>query len=210
MDRKKKELFQKIMIKEHMNLKKRVAGGFEKCDYTVAQLIDEMSLDEKIEYISGINDFCIHPIERLKLNEVWTTDASAGVRGWDEKVTIFPAPIAMAATYNEELIKNISCSENGVYTFTFNGIDDSGNEVSDELILTLPQEGNPIYALCKEQTNTNGSFNVCINYFSAEVTNSNGSAIFFVNHPDVSEYLSNSPICTTNSNGSACFSLGFT
>ncbi len=117
MNRKKKELFQKIMIKKHMSLKKRVTGGYVKCDYSVDQLINEMSLDEKIDYISGINDFCIHPIDRLKMNEVWTTDASAGVRGWDEKVTIFPAPIAMAATYNRELVKNIStaiCKETRV------------------------------------------------------------------------------------------------
>jgi len=110
MDRVKKELFQKAMISKYMGLKKGVSGGFSKCEYSVDQLIEKMSLDDKIDYISGINNFCIRGVEKLSLNEVWSTDASAGVRGWDEKVTVFPSPIAMAATFNRDIVNNISKS----------------------------------------------------------------------------------------------------
>lgn len=110
MNRKKKELFQKLMINKYMMLKKKVSGGFPKCEYNVDELINMMSLDDKIDYISGVNDFCIRGNEKLTLNEVWTTDASAGVRGWDEKVSVFPAPIAMAATFNREIVGKISSS----------------------------------------------------------------------------------------------------
>ncbi len=110
MDRKQKYAFQKLMIGTHMRLKKKIEKKDIKCAYSVDQLISKMTLDEKIDYISGINDFCIRGIDRLNLKEVWTTDASAGARGWDEEVTIFPAPIAMAATFNRDLISKVSSS----------------------------------------------------------------------------------------------------
>ena len=110
MDRKQKYAFQKLMIGTHMRLKKKIEKKDIKCEYSVDELISKMTLDEKIDYISGINDFCIRGIDRLNLTEVWTTDASAGARGWDEEVTIFPSPIAMAATFNRDLISKVSSS----------------------------------------------------------------------------------------------------
>ena len=110
MDRKQKYAFQKLMIGTHMRLKKKIEEKDIKCEYSVDELISKMTLDEKIDYISGINDFCIRGIDRLNLKEVWTTDASAGARGWDEEVTIFPSPIAMAATFNRDLISKVSSS----------------------------------------------------------------------------------------------------
>ncbi len=110
MDRKQKYAFQKLMIGTHMRLKKKIEKKDIKCEYSVDELISKMTLDEKIDYISGINDFCIRGIDRLNLKEVWTTDASAGARGWDEEVTIFPSPIAMAATFNRDLISKVSSS----------------------------------------------------------------------------------------------------
>lgn len=108
MDRKKKECFQKFMIKKYMTLKKGIKKESLECDYSIKDLISKMSLDEKIDYISGVNDFCIRGNDKLNLSEVWTTDATAGVRGWDEKVTVFPSPIAMAATFNRKLVGKTS------------------------------------------------------------------------------------------------------
>ncbi len=108
MHRHLKLTFQKQMIKTHMGLKKRASGGFDSCDYTIDELLTIMSLEEKIDYISGINSFCIRSYPKIHLNEVWTTDATAGVRGWDEKVTVFPSPIAMAATFNRSAINNLA------------------------------------------------------------------------------------------------------
>ena len=108
MHRRLKLTFQKQMIKKHMVLKKRVSGGFDNCDFSVDELLAIMSLEEKIDYISGINSFCIRGLPKFNLNEVWTTDATAGVRGWDEKVTVFPSPIAMAATFNRSSINKLA------------------------------------------------------------------------------------------------------
>lgn len=108
MNRRQKEVFQNIMINKHMTLKKKVEIPNKKYNLNVKKLISQMTLDEKIDYISGINEFCIRGIERLNLKEIWTTDATAGVRGWDEKVTVFPSPIAMAATFNRDLASKVS------------------------------------------------------------------------------------------------------
>ncbi|MDC7243942.1 MAG: beta-glucosidase [Sphaerochaetaceae bacterium] len=108
MNRRQKEVFQNIMINKHMTLKKKVEIPNKKYNLNVKKLISQMTLDEKIDYISGINEFCIRGIERLNLKEIWTTDATAGVRGWDEKVTVFPSPIAMAATFNRDLVSKVS------------------------------------------------------------------------------------------------------
>ncbi len=108
MNRRQKEVFQKIMINKHMIPKKKIESENIKCDYSVEELISKMTLEEKIDYISGVNDFCIRANKRLNLKEIWTTDATAGVRGWDEKVTVFPSPIAMAATFNRDLVSKVS------------------------------------------------------------------------------------------------------
>lgn len=111
----------------------------------------------------------------------------------------------------EELASNISCNQEGVFNFYFIGVDqntDSG--ISDEKILefTLPVQDPPEYALCSEQTNSNGSINLCLNRFSASDSSSEGDATFYVSHPDLSEYYDLEPVCVTNSNGEVCFSLG--
>ncbi|MFA7108604.1 MAG: beta-glucosidase [Sphaerochaetaceae bacterium] len=108
MDRWKKARFQKTLQKDHMQLKKKVTGGYDRCDLSIEQILGSMTFEEKLDFISGVNNFCIRGIDRLKFNEVWTTDATCGPRGWDEEVTIFPAPIAMAATFNRDLIGQVS------------------------------------------------------------------------------------------------------
>lgn len=68
-------------------------------------LVDAMTLEEKISYISGIDGFCIRPIERLGIPPVWMGDATSGVRGVAAPVTIFPSAIAMAATWNSRCVR---------------------------------------------------------------------------------------------------------
>ena len=68
-------------------------------------LVDAMTLEEKISYISGIKGFCIRPIERLGLPPVWMGDATSGVRGVAAPVTIFPSAIAMAASWNRGCVR---------------------------------------------------------------------------------------------------------
>ncbi len=68
------------------------------------QLLDSMTLDEKIQYISGYQDLAIQGLPRLGLPSIWCSDATAGLRSFPGG-TAFPAPLAMAASWDEELIR---------------------------------------------------------------------------------------------------------
>jgi beta-glucosidase len=67
-------------------------------------ILKEMTLEEKIRYISGYEYFGTYPIERLNLPPVWFADATSGVRRGLS--TAFPVNVAMTASWNRELIKN--------------------------------------------------------------------------------------------------------
>lgn len=110
-----------------------------------------------------------------------------------------------------DYIKDISCSENGVYTFTFKGVDDLGNVSSPDptFTFTVPLQDPAIFALCDSETNTNGSFNACINRYSGEASNGSGDVAFFVNQPDAADSLDMPPACVSSVLGEVCFSLGF-
>jgi beta-glucosidase len=68
------------------------------------KLLEAMELDEKLSFVSGIDEFCIPGVPRLGLPPVWTSDATSGIRGLSVPVTDLPANIAMAATWNPSLI----------------------------------------------------------------------------------------------------------
>ncbi|HLW22028.1 MAG TPA: glycoside hydrolase family 3 N-terminal domain-containing protein, partial [Sphaerochaetaceae bacterium] len=76
----------------------------------VDQLLSRMTMQEKIDYISGVNGFSVRAVKRLGLPPVWMSDATSGVRGVDAPVTVFPSPIAMAATWNRSLLKEVGRS----------------------------------------------------------------------------------------------------
>ena len=74
-----------------------------------AELVKQMTLDEKIDYIAGARSFFTHAIPRLGIPEVWHTDGPHGIRpevlwdkwnqaGWtNDSSTAFPALSALAA-----------------------------------------------------------------------------------------------------------------
>lgn len=68
------------------------------------QLVAELSEEEKISLLAGVDEFCIPGVARVGLKPVWTSDASMGLRGWKAPVTDFPAMVAMAATFNRDLL----------------------------------------------------------------------------------------------------------
>ena len=71
------------------------------------RLLQELNEEEKLSLLSGINGFCIPGVPRLGLKPVWTSDASMGLRGWKVPVTDFPAMVAMAATFNRDLLTDV-------------------------------------------------------------------------------------------------------
>ena len=69
-------------------------------------LILEMTLDEKIAYVGGFDNFAIQGIPRLNIPYIWASDATSGVRCFGS-ATAFPANILLTATWNRDLIKKV-------------------------------------------------------------------------------------------------------
>ncbi len=79
----------------------------QKRGFDVDELINQMTIEEKIDFVSGYNNFHIHGLERLGIPEVLMADGPMGVNGHG-KSTAFPASICMAATWNPELIEEMA------------------------------------------------------------------------------------------------------
>jgi beta-glucosidase len=73
----------------------------------VENLVSRMTLDEKIDLLSGTG-FETKPIARLGIPALNMTDGPVGVR-WDQSTT-FPASIAMAATWDPALIEQVGAA----------------------------------------------------------------------------------------------------
>ena len=71
-------------------------------DQRVEKFLGQMTLEEKLEYIGGVNAMSIRPIPRLGLPEIRMSDGPLGVRQ-DRPSTRYPAGIALAATWNRDL-----------------------------------------------------------------------------------------------------------
>jgi len=69
-------------------------------------LITEMTLTEKIDYLSGIDSFAIKGIPRLNIPRIYCADATSGVRCFGD-ATGFPSGVALASSWNRELIERI-------------------------------------------------------------------------------------------------------
>ena len=73
-----------------------------------AQLVSQMTLEEKIELISGkVDGFRTYPIERLGIPSIRMADGPQGVRNIDGKniqSTFYPCGISAAATWNREAV----------------------------------------------------------------------------------------------------------
>lgn len=76
----------------------------ESIDSCAASLLEKMTMEEKIQMISGTEELAIPGVERLGIPPVWMTDATSGVRCFG-KATVFPANISMAASWNRKLIQ---------------------------------------------------------------------------------------------------------
>jgi beta-glucosidase len=104
---------------------------YEQAAAWAENILAQMTLSEKCEYIGGVDVFFIKGIERLGLPPVMCSDATAGVvlRERFNEVTYqnavqtsvaFPAPIMLAATWNPELAEAYAtavgeeCNANGI------------------------------------------------------------------------------------------------
>lgn len=75
----------------------------KECKERAAAIVSQMTLQEKIDYISGYKDgFHLRPIERLGIPEIRLADGPQGVRN-DTKSTLFACGVAAAASWDEDL-----------------------------------------------------------------------------------------------------------
>lgn len=68
------------------------------------KILGQMTLEEKIDFIGGLQWFAVRPVPRLGLDAMWMADASSGVRGVGRS-TVFPCMVSMAATWDRDRIR---------------------------------------------------------------------------------------------------------
>ena len=73
------------------------------------ELTAKMTLEEKLDYIGGYNEFYIRAIPRLGIPEIRMADGPQGVRN-DTKSTLYPCGAAAAATWNRPLVRQMGVS----------------------------------------------------------------------------------------------------
>ena len=70
----------------------------------VDDLLQRMTLEEKVDMLGGVDGFYIRPNERLGIPKIKMADGPLGVRNYGP-ATAFPAGIAFAASWNPELVR---------------------------------------------------------------------------------------------------------
>lgn len=71
-----------------------------------AEIVAKMTLEEKVHYVGGYENWYVRAIERLGLPEVKMADGPQGVRN-NTKSTLYPSGIAAAATWDRTLIEQM-------------------------------------------------------------------------------------------------------
>jgi beta-glucosidase len=78
-------------------------------DNRVEALLGKLTLDEKILLLGGINDFFTQPIPRVGIPSLKMSDGPMGVHDYGP-TTAYPAGMALAASWDEELAKRVGIS----------------------------------------------------------------------------------------------------
>ena len=105
--------FIQYMMKTKMSMAKETVAGSDftgwedpgNSDASLDEIVDELllqlTLEEKLSYVSGFDDLAVKSIPRLNIPYVWASDATSGVRCFGP-ATIFPAAVTMAASWDTE------------------------------------------------------------------------------------------------------------
>jgi beta-glucosidase len=78
-------------------------------DTRVNSLLSQMTLEEKIDYIGGMDDFYTRPIPRLNIPSLRMSDGPLGVHDYG-LTTAYPAGIALAASWDIDLAHRFGVS----------------------------------------------------------------------------------------------------
>src|SRR5277367_6462352 len=77
----------------------------------VADLVGRLTLEEKVSLLAGAAAFALEPIPRLGVASMRMTDGPTGVRSnTAEPATVFPVAVALAATWNPEMARDIAAA----------------------------------------------------------------------------------------------------
>ena len=76
----------------------------------IETIISQMSIEEKIDMLGGYNRFNIRPNEQLGIPEIKMTYGPVGVRSINGEATAFPASIALAASWDKELVEKVGAA----------------------------------------------------------------------------------------------------
>ena len=75
----------------------------------VEALLGQLTVEEKITLLGGINDFYTRPIPRLAIPSLRMSDGPTGVHDYGP-TTAYPAPILLAASWDTELTRRVGVS----------------------------------------------------------------------------------------------------
>jgi beta-glucosidase len=74
-------------------------------------LLSRLTLDEKVSLMAGAAPFTLEGVERLGVPRVRVADGPTGVRSNEgEPATVFPVGVAMAATWNPDLTREVAAA----------------------------------------------------------------------------------------------------
>ena len=76
----------------------------------IENIIAQMTIEEKIDMLGGYNRFNIRPNEHVGIPEIKMTDGPVGVRSINGEATAFPASIALAASWDRELVEKVGAA----------------------------------------------------------------------------------------------------
>jgi beta-glucosidase len=86
-------------------------------DKRIESLIKQMTLEEKVALVAGVDFWNTHAIERLGIPAIKVTDGPHGARTMDNAdpkrtipATCFPTAVGMAATWNTDLINRVGAA----------------------------------------------------------------------------------------------------
>src|SRR5258706_12953074 len=78
----------------------------------VEDLLSQMTMQEKVAMLAGMNDWYTVPVERLGIPSLKMSDGPNGARGaggftGGVKAACFPAEISLASTWNTDLLERV-------------------------------------------------------------------------------------------------------
>ncbi len=83
----------------------------EELDHQVENLLGELSLEEKVRLLSGQDFWTLPALERVGIPSLRMSDGPTGLRSSNsDPATVFPVGVALAATWNRELVAEVSAA----------------------------------------------------------------------------------------------------